>query len=40
MNNFLFSNDQKDFFITNLIHCNNVSEFTPSSGYIYTIDYR
>ena len=34
--NFLFSNDQKAFFITNLINCNNVSEFTPSSGYIYT----
>ena len=38
---FLFSNDQKAFFfsfffITNLINCNNVSEFTPSSGYIYT----
>jgi hypothetical protein len=24
------------FFIPNLINCNNVSEFTPSSGYIYT----
>jgi hypothetical protein len=27
-------------FLTNLINCNNVSEFTPSSGYIYTLHYQ